>query len=122
MLIAMLTIPVTLGMAALAVEGGLWYADHHQMRNMADAAALAAGWARREGHNELDASLAAVPPVGYDASTDEIELISPPDGGAYAGDTSAIEVIARRRRPTTISALFLGGEDVNIEAHAVVRL
>jgi hypothetical protein len=37
MILAALALPITIGIAALAVEGTLWCADHHQMRNMADA-------------------------------------------------------------------------------------
>ena len=120
--LAALALPAALGMAAIAVEGGLWYADHHQLRNMADAAALAAGWARREGKDELNASLAAIPPVGYDSDTDEIELISPPTTGAYAGDEQAIEVIARRTRPVLMSNLFTDSDSQDITARSIVRL
>jgi hypothetical protein len=122
MIIAALVLPVTLGIAALAVEGGVWYADHHQLRNMADAAALAAGWARRDGTDEQAAADDAVPDVGYNEETDEVFLISPPETGPYAGDNLAIEVVARRTRPLVMSTLFMEGNAVDIEARAIVRL
>ena len=49
MIIAAIVMPVTLAFTALAVEGGLWYADHHQLRTMADTAALASVIRRAAG-------------------------------------------------------------------------
>lgn len=122
MIIAAFILPVALGFTALAVEGGLWYADHHQMRNIADTAALAAGWARYDDQDELDAAVAAVTDVGYDEGIDEIEVISPPESGVYEGDERAIEVIALRTRPVLLSRLFMASDDMDIVARAVVRL
>src|SRR6185436_9108072 len=78
MTIAAIIFPIMLAFAALGAEGGLWYADQHQLRNVADAAALAAGWARREGMDEEQAALDAVAGAGFNDDTDYIELNSPP--------------------------------------------
>lgn len=122
MIIAALILPVALGFTALAVEGGLWFADQHQLRNMADTAALAAGWARKDEVDELDAAVAAVAEMGYDEDLDEVFVISPPESGVYEGDAQAIEIIVVRTRPVLMSALFLDGGDMDIEARSVVRM
>jgi hypothetical protein len=121
-IIAALILPAALGFTALAVEGGLWFADQHQLRNMVDTAALAAGWARKDGADEMDEALAAIADMGYDEDLDEIFVISPPESGVYEGDEQAIEIIAVRTRPVLMSALFLDGDDMDIEARSVVRL
>lgn len=122
MIIVALMVPVALGFTALAVEGGLWYADHHQLRSVADAAGLAAGWARREGLDETDAAFAAVPPIGFKAAIDDLEVISPPATGAFAGDPQAIEIIAHRSRDIIMSKLFRSGSAIDIRARAVVQM
>lgn len=122
MIIAAFILPVALGFTALAVEGGLWYADQHQLRNMADTAALAAGWARKDGEDELDAAVAAIEAMGYEEDLDEIFVISPPESGAYEDDEQAIEILAVRTRPVLMSTLFLDDDDVAIKARAVVRM
>jgi hypothetical protein len=121
-IIAAFILPVALGFTALAVEGGLWYADQHQLRNMADTAALAAGWARKDGDDELAAAVAAVAEMGYEETIDEIIVISPPESGAYEGDAQALEIIAVRIRPVLMSTLFLDSDDMDIVARAVVRM
>jgi hypothetical protein len=120
-IIAALILPAVLGFTALAVEGGLWYADQHQLRNMVDTAALAAGWARKDGADELEEAIASVGEMGYDADLDEIVVISPPESGVYEGDEKAIEIVAVRTRPLRLAALFMDDTDVDIRARAVVR-
>lgn len=123
MIIAALVLPAALGLAALAIEGGLWYADHHTVRNIADSAVLSAGWARRDGDAEDTAAQDGADDGGFDADTDQIDFVSPPSSGNYAGDNQAIEVVVRRTRPLYLSTLFLDSSaDIVIEARAVVRL
>ena len=122
MIIAALVMPIAIGFTALAVEGGLWYADHHQLRNIADTAALAAGWAYYEGSNEADAAEAAVTGEGYNTTSDSLDLVSPPTAGPYAGDPQSIQVTAHRSRTPLFSRLFLGSNNVDIAAIAVVQL
>ena len=122
MIIAFLILPAAVGFAALAVEGGLWYADHHQLRNIADAGAISAGWARKEGDDELDAALDIVVDVGYDGATDQIVLNSPPLEGVFTGDKNAIEIIARRTRPLIMTTLFMDSNEIVIASRAVVEI
>src|SRR5437868_14049659 len=98
MFLAALITPVMIMFTALAVEGGLWYADHHQLRNIADASALAAGWARVDGLNESSAAYQAGSGIGLSANTDDLQVYSPPASGAYQGDPLAIEIVAHRSR------------------------
>lgn len=123
MIIAALVLPAAIGLAALAVEGGLWYADHQTVRNIADSAVLSAGWARRDGDAEDSAAQEGADDGGFNAETDQIEYISPPSSGNFVGDDQAIEIVVRRTRPLFLSTLFLDStDDIVIEARAVVRL
>lgn len=122
MIIAVLVLPVAIGLAALAVEGGLWYADRHELRAMADGGAMAAAWARYDEDDEEDAATDAVDDMGFNDDTDEIEVNSPPLEGLYEGDDDAIEIVMRRFRPLMLSTMFLGGESVEIVMRAVVRM
>lgn len=122
MIIAALVLPAAIGLAALAVEGGLWYADRHELRSMADAAAIAAAWARRDGEDEESAAADGLEDLGFDPDTDSIEVNSAPSQGNYLGDDDAIEVIIRRERPLMLSTLFLDGDTITIMNRAVARM
>lgn len=122
MIIAILIMPVAIGLAALAVEGGVWYADRHELRAMADGGAMAAAWARYDGDDEEQAAFDAVDELNFDDDLDEIDVNSPPLSGIYEGDDDAIEIEVRRYRPLLLSTMFLGGEDVEIVMRSVVRL
>lgn len=121
MILPVLVLPVLIGLTGLAVEGGLWYADRHQLRAMADSAALAAAWARRENEDEFAAAVAAAEALGFDGGTDELELNAPPLAGTFFGDADAVEIIVRRSRPLLISTLFLDSQSVGIGNRAVGR-
>lgn len=122
MIIAILILPVAIGLAALAVEGGLWYADRHELRAMADGGAMAAAWARYDEDDEEGAAFDAVDGLGFDDESDGIEVNSPPLEGIYTGDDDAIEIVVRRFRPLTLSTMFLGGDSVEIVMRSVVRM
>ncbi|MGE5547802.1 MAG: Tad domain-containing protein [Solirubrobacterales bacterium] len=122
MILAVLILPVAIGLVALAVEGGLWYADRHELRAIADAGVMAAAYARKDGEDEAAAALDAGPDVGFDEDTDEIEVQSPPQSGSYEGQDDAIEVIVRRQRPLLLSTLFLDGQTIAISMRSVAML
>lgn len=122
MIIAILVLPLTIGLVALAVEGGLWYADRHEMRALADAGAMAAAWARYDEDDEELAAIDAVDALGFDDASDEMEVNSPPLAGDWVGDGDAIEVVVRRFRPPMLSGLFLGSQGVEVAMRSVVRL
>lgn len=122
MIIALLLLPVLIGFAALAVEGGLWYVDRHDLRAMADAGAMAAAWARAEGADESDAVEEAIARLGFDADMDDYDINSPPQDGAYAGEAAAIEVVITRTRPLALSTLFLDAAEIDISMRAVTTL
>lgn len=119
MIIALLMLPILIGFAALAVEGGLWYSDRHDLRAMADAGAIAAAWARAEGEDEATAATEAAERLGFNDDIDAIEIASPPGQGAYAGDGDAIEVVITRTRPLALSTLFLDASEIDISMRAV---
>lgn len=122
MIIAVLILPVAIGLAALAVEGGVWYADRHELRAMADGGAMAAAWARYDGDDEELAAFDAVDDLDFDDDLDEIDVNSPPLSGLYEDDDDAIEIEVRRYRPLLLSTMFLAGENVEIVMRSVVRM
>lgn len=121
MILPFLVFPALLGLTGLAVEGGLWYADRHQLRNMADSAALAAAWARRESEDEFAAAVAAAEALGFDDGTDVLELNAPPVSGTFLEDPDAVEVIVSRTRPLLLAALFMDSDSVGVGYRAVSR-
>lgn len=120
-ILPVLILPLLIGLTGLAVEGGLWYADRHQLRAMADSAAIAATWARRDSEDEFSAAVAAADALGFDGGTDELVLNAPPLTGAFVADGNAVEVIVRRRRPPLLSSLFVDAESIDIGNRAVGR-
>jgi len=122
MIIVAFILPILIGFTAVAVEGGLWYADHHQLRNIADSSALAAGWARYDGIDENQAASTAATPVGFNANTDDIQVNSPPTLGAYKNDAASIEIIVHRARTLILAQVLMPNGAMSIRARSVVQL
>lgn len=120
-IIPVLLVPMAIGLAALAAEAGLWFADRHELRAMADAAAMAAGWARRESEDIEDAALAAAETLGFDDDIDDLDVEEPPTSGAYLNDDTAVAVTITRTRSVLLAAYFLGEANITITARAVVQ-
>ncbi len=84
-----------LGFTALAIDGGMVYADRRQAQNAADSAALAAALAIVNGQDWSAAALNRASSNGYDNNgvTNTVQVFHPPASGQYAGDAEYVQVI-----------------------------
>ncbi len=132
-------------LTALAVDGGMTFADRRQAQNAADAAALAAALANVRGENAAAAALSRANGNGYanDGVASQVLVHNPPISGAYAGDreyfqvvitsnvetyfapvigieqtTNTVQAVARAKPPTT-GALFNGNAVVGLDPNGL---
>ena len=114
-----LMLPVVVGVAALAVETGLWFSERRDLQNAADAAALSGAFELTAGRRTTVIPSARA--EGRRNAADATFVVrSPPSSGAFAGSTAAVEVTATRSQTLLLSALFLG--DMQVGARAVARI
>lgn len=92
--VIVVAILVLIGVTALAVDGGLYYADHRQAQNAADSAVLAASLARLRGEDFVSAALLNAQKNGYenDGARSEVQVSAPPISGQYEGDREYVQV------------------------------
>jgi Putative Flp pilus-assembly TadE/G-like len=115
------TLPVFVGGLGLGAEVGYWYFGQRKVQNAADVAAYAGAVALRAGVGESkmdDAAGDAAAESGFRVDRGEIEVVTPPTTGTYAGDTNAVEVRLVERLPRLFSAIFKSGE-VDVPGRAV---
>lgn len=111
------------GFAALATEGGLWYAVHRDARSAADMAAMGGASSHLYVPNDqararaVAMDTAARNGFSNDAQT-SVVVNSPAASGPNAGVAKSVEVIVTRRVPTSLSALFLGQPEMSISVRA----
>ncbi|PHS74865.1 MAG: hypothetical protein COB59_11880 [Rhodospirillaceae bacterium] len=117
-----LLIPAIIGFVALGVEVGLWYSQQRDYQTAADAAALAAAYTLSDGGSVSNISAAATEEASNNGFTitgnNTLAVNTPPQTGAYMGDTAYIEVVLTSPSSPLIAGLFLSS-DVNISARAV---
>lgn len=118
-----LTMPVTLGFAALGTEVGMWYLGRHRLQTAADVAAIAAAYELLAGSGaELAAAEQEAVRHGLDpAAGGTVAVNNPPLAGAAAGDEGAVEVVLTQDHPLLFAAMFLE-DPVTISARATARL
>lgn len=110
-----ISLPVLLGVGALAVDVGSWYASRRQYQTATDAAAIAAAWERIKGNGYLlkvaqaNAARNGVIVGGPVAMT----LNNPPLSGPNAGKSQAVEVIITVAEKTMLSSLVYSGGMTN---------
>ncbi len=115
------TLPVFVGGLGLGAEVGYWYFGQRKVQNAADVAAYAGAVALRAGVGKSkmdDAAGDAAAESGFRVDRGEIEVVTPPTTGTYAGDTNAVEVRLVERLPRLFSAIFKSGE-VDVPGRAV---
>jgi len=128
-----------LAFSALALDGGMLLTEHRRSQNAADAAALAAAYAKIKGstpfgiaalntaaNNEYPTTAQACNPPGLDCILGvgpdlSIQVTSPPRDGDYAGDPRYIHVLIESRLETSFAHLVFAGKLSN-RAEAVVRI
>jgi Flp pilus assembly protein TadG len=114
-------LPILMGIASLAVDVGLWYANKRVVQSVADAAALGGALEVRRKGDLSTLQLAATEYAtenGYNGTDDTIDINSPPESGPLIGVATAVEVIVERPAPSFLSSLVNKGQ-TTIAARAV---
>jgi Flp pilus assembly protein TadG len=111
---------VLIGFLALAVDVGMLWTQRRHMQTAADAAAVAAAVALREGDNVTSAgqSAATINSFTNGASSVTVTINNPPSAGAYAGNASYVEAVVEQPQPTFFLRA-LGYDTVDISTRAV---
>jgi hypothetical protein len=124
--------------SALAIDGGLLLHEHRRSQNAADAAAMAAAYAKIRSQplgtaalnsasaNEYTTTAQACTPAGLDCilgvGTDvTIQVTNPPRSGLFAGDSNYIHVIIDTEVDSNFAHLIFGGRLSN-RAEATTRV
>lgn len=119
-----ITLPVLIGIGALAVDVGLWYKSHRDYQTAVDAAAIGAAWQRLKGRGAPIADVAAA-----DAARNRVTVggtvvmivNNPPVAGEHVGRSDAVEVIIGAPEQTLLAGLVLsGGVKQRVRAVAIV--
>ncbi len=115
--------PVLTGLAGLAVDTGLWYAQSRHVQTAADSAAAAGALEVLRSESDHSMVVAAVNEdlahYGYATGNgDTIAINFPPATGPYAGAMDKVEVIVGRSATRTFSAIFTD-QDPIVSARAV---
>ncbi len=104
-------LPVIMGMAAIGVDLGAWFADARSLRNATVLAAVAGGHELRRGNDNTYSLSNRVEQEavrnGFDSGTGSMTVSWPPSTGTYAGDAYAIEVTATGQASTFFSRALL---------------
>jgi Flp pilus assembly protein TadG len=132
--------PAVIGVTALAVEVGFWYALKRQDQTAADAAALSGAYERAAGQAysdicalvQRDAAANGFPFQSYTCpntspgcttpSSGQMCANNPPVSGSNVGDDKAVEVILSRQQNTFLANLFTSSVTISTRAVAKVNL
>lgn len=99
-----------MGFAGLGVDVAMWYSEKRSTQSMADAAAVAATYAIRQGANLADVQAAAHAEAVRNGFTDtagnEI-TVSNATGTVVAGGVPVADIVVKRRVPVFLAGLFL---------------
>lgn len=120
MLVTALAMIALLGFAAFATDVGLLWSQRRHMQTAADAAAIAAATALRDGTDISSAANAVAALNGFTSGTQGVTVAAnnPPSSGLYAGNSSYVEVIIARPEPTYFLRVF-GYQSMAVSARAV---
>jgi hypothetical protein len=119
----LVTLTVLLLFSGLALEGGMLQLRKLQLQHAADAAALGAIYERARGNSDwvatgrTDAAL-----NGFTNGTNGVSITiqSPPVGGSFAGDSTAIQAIVSQTYHLTFMSM-VGGASATPTSGAVAR-
>lgn len=117
-----LAMPVLIGGAGLGTEVGFWYLQQRQLQTAADVAANAGAIELRSGGVKSKVKAAAETEAaehGFNPTTDEIDVNSPPLSGSHRNDR-AVEVLLRSETPRYFTALF-SKDPVTFNVRAVAQ-
>ncbi len=127
-ILIVLTIVGMLGLAGLAVDGGMAYSERRQAQNAADASALDAALAKIRGGNWQAEGLARAVSNGFDnnGTTNMVSVNNPPiagcsgANGTYTGNAEYVQVIIRASSQTYFGPI-VGITEVNNCVEAIAR-
>ncbi len=118
-----LAAPILVGLAGLAVDTGMWYAQSRHAQAAADSAAVAGALEVLRSDSDHGKVVAAAHDdlLGYGYSVaggDTIAVNYPPNSGPFAGAMDKVEVVLSRPATRTFSTIFLS-QDPDVRARAV---
>lgn len=113
-----LAIVGTLGLAALALDGGNAFSRRRHAQGTADQAALAAALARVKGFDWQGAAYGRANDNGFASST--VTLHNPPISGPYAGNSEYIQVFINETIDTWFAPI-VGVETMDYQVESVAR-
>jgi hypothetical protein len=131
LVIIILASVVLFGFAALAVDGGRFYAERRRAQNAADAAALAAAFASTEKKDWSQAAMGQARENGYedpnaakeDSLRMDVHVHNPPISGLYQGKKEYYQVIIRNKVDFVFAQfVYAGNLEVTVEAVARARV
>lgn len=101
-----------IGMAGLATQAGLWYADYANMQSAADAASTAGAVAIAASETTTQSTASATYVLSQDGFVNNQNGVTatvnvPPKSGSYKNNTNAVEVLLTKTANLTVAGLFL---------------
>jgi Flp pilus assembly protein TadG len=114
LILAALFLTALLGVAGLAIDGGMLYAERRQAQNAADHASQAATYILAAGGTQADAETAALDYAaanGYDSA--DVEVNIPPLSGEFAGQDDHVEVVITKNPTTFFIHVLTSAGDVS---------
>lgn len=122
--LAAVMLPVLVGGMALGTEASYWYLSQRKLQQAGDLAAYAAASQLRSGRNEarMEASANIVAAKsGARAGEDILVVAYPPETGAFAGDSNAVQVTLSRSQKRFFTLIF-ANDEVEISTNSVVAI
>lgn len=119
-----LAMPVVVGGMGLGAEVGYQFLLQRNMQSAADMAAHAGAVRLRAGDTQAGiyaAARHAARQSGFVGADEEITPRTPPESGAYKGNTSSVEVVLRKAQPRYFSSIFVS-EPLQLGARAVAKV
>lgn len=119
-----LSMTAMLGVAGMAVDTGVWYADKRAAQGAADSAAYSAGVDTENGDSSAGAQSSAKAVAAKYGFTDgvggvTVAVNTPPTSGPHSGSTGAVEVIVTKSESLFFSGFFQNSVSVSARAVAV---
>jgi hypothetical protein len=122
LIILVLAMVALLGFTALAIDGGMAYAERRHAQNSADASALASALSKLNHENWYQIGLERAESNGFDnnGDTNTVVVWSPPKSGPYTGNTKYVQVVITSTVNTAFMHLIFPGVAKN-RVEAVAR-
>jgi hypothetical protein len=102
LVLATISLVALIGISALTVDIGMLYSTRRRMQTAADAAVVAAATALRDGQSVTNSAtdVSSLNAFTNGKNNVVVKVNNPPSSGAYAGNSSYVEVIITQPQPT----------------------